>query len=228
MSIIPPIKIRPEGRLFITIFFVIAIILFNIAQYLGWIGVILVGWCIYFFRDPDRVTPKEPNLIISPADGVIQLVTNSTPPAELEMGHTQMRRISIFMSVFDCHVNRSPIEGEVIKTAYKPGKFLNASLDKSSEDNERQSLNLQNQDGVNIAVVQIAGLIARRIICWTREGRQLRAGEKFGMIRFGSRVDIYLPIKTRILAIPGQRTIGGETPIAQLKTRQKDRKGEWR
>ena len=157
MSIIPPIKIRPEGRLFITIFFVIAIILFNIAQYLGWIGVILVGWCIYFFRDPDRVTPKEPNLIISPADGVIQLVTNSTPPAELEMGHTQMRRISIYMSVFDSHVNRSPIEGEVIKTAYKPGKFLNASLDKSSEDNERQSLNLQNQDGVNIAVVQIAG-----------------------------------------------------------------------
>ena len=228
MSIIPPIKIRPEGRLFITIFVVIAIILFNLAQFLGWIGVILVGWCIYFFRDPDRVTPKEPNLIISPADGVIQLVTNSTPPAELEMGHTQMRRISIFMSVFDCHVNRSPIEGEVIKTAYKPGKFLNASLDKSSEDNERQSLNLQNQDGVNIAVVQIAGLIARRIICWTREGRQLRAGEKFGMIRFGSRVDIYLPIKTRILAIPGQRTIGGETPIAQLKTRQKDRKGEWR
>ena len=228
MSIIPPIKIRPEGRLFITIFFVIAIILFNIAQFLGWVGVILVGWCIYFFRDPDRVTPKEPNLIISPADGVIQLVTNSTPPAELEMGHTQMRRISIFMSVFDCHVNRSPIEGKVIKTAYKPGKFLNASLDKSSEDNERQSLNLQNQDGVNIAVVQIAGLIARRIICWTREGKQLRAGEKFGMIRFGSRVDIYLPIKTRILAIPGQRTIGGETPIAQLKTRQKDRKGEWR
>ena len=228
MSIIPPIKIRPEGRLFITIFFVIAIILFNIAQFLGWVGVILVGWCIYFFRDPDRVTPKEPNLIISPADGVIQLVTNSTPPAELEMGHTQMRRISIFMSVFDCHVNRSPIEGKVIKTAYKPGKFLNASLDKSSEDNERQSLNLQNQDGVNIAVVQIAGLIARRIICWTKEGRQLRAGERFGMIRFGSRVDIYLPIKTRILAIPGQRTIGGETPIAQLKTRQKDRKGEWR
>ena len=228
MSIIPPIKIRPEGRLFITIFVVIAIILFNLAQFLGWIGVILAGWCMYFFRDPDRVTPKEPNLIISPADGVIQLVTNSTPPAELEMGHTQMRRISIFMSVFDCHVNRSPIEGEVIKTAYKPGKFLNASLDKSSEDNERQSLNLQNQDGVNIAVVQIAGLIARRIICWTREGRQLRAGEKFGMIRFGSRVDIYLPIKTRILAIPGQRTIGGETPIAQLKTRQKDRKGEWR
>ena len=228
MSIIPPIKIRPEGRLFITIFFVIAIILFNLAQFLGWIGVILVGWCIYFFRDPDRVTPKEPNLIISPADGVIQLVTNSTPPAELEMGHTQMRRISIFMSVFDCHVNRSPIEGKVIKTAYKPGKFLNASLDKSSEDNERQSLNLQNQDGVNIAVVQIAGLIARRIICWTKEGRQLRAGERFGMIRFGSRVDIYLPIKTRILAIPGQRTIGGETPIAQLKTRQKDRKGEWR
>ena len=110
MSIIPPIKIRPEGRLFITIFVVIAIILFNLAQFLGWIGVILVGWCIYFFRDPDRVTPKEPNLIISPADGVIQLVTNSTPPAELEMGHTQMRRISIFMSVFDCHVNRSPIE----------------------------------------------------------------------------------------------------------------------
>ena len=153
----PQIKIRPEGRLFITIFAVIAAVLFTITQFLGWVGVIMVGWCIYFFRDPDRVTPTETDLITSPADGIILPFTESTPPEELKIEHKKMRRISIFMNVFDCHVNRSPLDGDVIKTAYKPGKFFNASLDKSSKDNERQCLLIRNRNGIDIAVVQIAG-----------------------------------------------------------------------
>tara|TARA_Y100001934_G_C11954093_1_gene586327 strand:- start:134 stop:700 length:567 start_codon:yes stop_codon:yes gene_type:complete len=188
----------------------------------------MVGWCIYFFRDPDRVTPTETDLVTSPADGIILPFTESTPPEELKIEYKKMRRISIFMNVFDCHVNRSPLDGDVIKTAYKPGKFFNASLDKSSKDNERQCLLIRNRNGIDIAVVQIAGLIARRIICWINDGQSLRAGERFGMIRFGSRVDIYLPQNTRFLVIPGQRVIGGETPIAQLNDSEDDRKGEWR
>ena len=228
MSTIPSIKIRPEGRPFIATFIAITFILFTITQWLGFIGLILLGWCIYFFRDPDRVTPLEKGLIISPADGVIQMVIDSAPPPELDMGDAPMRRISIFMNVFDCHVNRSPIDGEIVKNSYRAGKFLNASLDKASEGNERRSLVIKTEKGIEIAFVQIAGLIARRIICWADEGQSLRTGEKYGMIRFGSRVDVYLPKKTRLLVIPGQRTIAGETPIAQLGSRQKDRKGEWR
>ncbi len=228
MSTIPPIKIRPEGRPFIAIFAVIAIFLFTVAQWLGCVGVVLIGWCMYFFRDPDRVTPKETGLVISPADGVIQMIADAVPPTELEMGDAPMRRVSVFMNVFDCHVNRAPLDGQVVKNAYRPGKFLNASLDKASEDNERRSLIIHTDYGVDIAVVQIAGLIARRIICWTDEGRTLRTGERYGMIRFGSRVDVYLPKGTRVLAIPGQRAVAGETPLAQLDDSQDDRKGEWR
>ena len=228
MSTIPPIKIRPEGRPFIAIFAVIAIFLFTVAQWLGCVGVVLIGWCMYFFRDPDRVTPKETGLVISPADGVIQMITDAVPPPELEMGDTPMRRVSVFMNVFDCHVNRAPLDGQIVKNAYRPGKFLNASLDKASEDNERRSLIIHTDYGVDIAVVQIAGLIARRIICWTDEGRTLRTGERYGMIRFGSRVDVYMPKGTRVLAIPGQRAVAGETPLAQLDDSQDDRKGEWR
>ena len=228
MSTIPPIKIRPEGRPFIAIFVVIAIILFTVAQWLGCIGVILIGWCMYFFRDPDRVTPRETGLVISPADGVIQMVTDAAPPRELDMGDAPMRRVSVFMNVFDCHVNRSPLDGQVVKNAYRPGKFLNASLNKASEHNERRSMTIRTDYGLDIAVVQIAGLVARRIICWTDEGKTLRTGERYGMIRFGSRVDVYLPIGTRVLAIPGQRAVAGETPLAQLDDSQDDRKGEWR
>ena len=224
----PFIKIRPEGHLFIVIFMVIAIILSTVAQWLGFIGVILVGWCIYFFRDPDRVTPLENGLIISPADGVIQMVGDAVLPPELDMGDAPMRRVSIFMNVFDCHVNRVPIDGEIVKTSYRPGKFLNASLDKASEDNERRSLVIKTEKGIELTVVQIAGLIARRIICWADEGQSLRTGERYGMIRFGSRVDVYLPKGTRLLAIPGQRAVAGETPIAQLENSQEDQKGEWR
>ena len=228
MSTIPSIKIRPEGRPFIAIFIAITFILFTITQWLGFIGLILIGWCIYFFRDPDRVTPLEKGLIISPADGVIQMIIDAAPPPELNMGDAPMRRVSIFMNVFDCHVNRIPIDGEVVKNSYRPGKFLNASLDKASEGNERRSLVIKTENGIEVAFVQIAGLIARRIICWAEEGQSLRTGERYGMIRFGSRVDVYLPKKSRLLVIPGQRAVAGETPIAQLGSRQKARKGEWR
>ena len=225
---IPFINVRPEGHLFIVIFVVVAIVFFTVAQWLGFIGIILVGWCIYFFRDPDRVTPIEDGLIISPADGVIQMVGDAAPPPELDMGEVPMRRVSIFMNVFDCHVNRIPIDGEIIKNSYRPGKFLNASLDKASEDNERRSLVIRTEKGVKVVFVQIAGLVARRIVCWVDEGQFLRAGERYGMIRFGSRIDVYLPKGTRLTAIPGQRAVAGETPIAQLDNSEEDQQGEWR
>jgi phosphatidylserine decarboxylase len=224
----PFIKIRPEGHLFIAMFIAITIIFFAVAQWLGFIGVILVGWCIYFFRDPDRVTPLGNGLIISPADGVVQMVGDATLPPELDMGDAPMRRVSIFMNVFDCHVNRIPIDGEIVKNSYRSGKFLNASLDKASEDNERRSLVIKTEKGLEVTFVQIAGLIARRIVCWTDKGQSLRTGERYGMIRFGSRVDVYLPKGTRLLAIPGQRAVAGETPIAQLDNSQDDQKGERR
>ena len=225
---IPFINVRPEGHLFIVIFVVVAIVFFTVAQWLGFIGIILVGWCIYFFRDPDRVTPIEDGLIISPADGVIQMVGDAAPPPELDMGEVPMRRVSIFMNVFDCHVNRIPIDGEIIKNSYRPGKFLNASLDKASEDNERRSLVIRTEKGVKVVFVQIAGLVARRIVCWVDQGQSLRAGERYGMIRFGSRIDVYLPKGTRLTAIPGQRAVAGETPIAQLGNSEEDQQGEWR
>jgi len=225
---IPFINVRPEGYLFIVIFVVVAIGFFSVAQWLGFIGIILVGWCIYFFRDPDRVTPIEDGLIISPADGVIQMVGDAAPPPELDMGGVPMRRVSIFMNVFDCHVNRIPIDGEIVKNSYRPGKFLNASLDKASEDNERRSLVIRTEKGVKVVFVQIAGLVARRIVCWVDEGQFLRAGERYGMIRFGSRIDVYLPKGTRLTAIPGQRAVAGETPIAQLGNSEEDQQGEWR
>ena len=224
----PFINIRPEGHPFILIFVVVAITFFAVAQWLGFVGIILVGWCIYFFRDPDRVTPLENGLIVSPADGVIQMVGDAALPPELDMGDTLMRRVSIFMNVFDCHVNRIPIAGEIVKNSYQPGKFLNASLDKASEANERRSLVIRTEKGIEVTFVQIAGLVARRIVCWVDKGQSLRAGERYGMIRFGSRVDVYLPKGTRLLAIPGQRAVAGETPIAQLENSQEDQMGECR
>ncbi len=224
----PFINIRPEGHPFILIFVVVAIVFFAVAQWLGFVGIILVGWCIYFFRDPDRVTPLENGLIVSPADGVIQMVGDATLPPELDMGDALMRRVSIFMNVFDCHVNRIPIDGEIVKNSYQPGKFLNASLDKASEANERRSLVIRTEKGIEVTFVQIAGLVARRIVCWVDKGQSLRAGERYGMIRFGSRVDVYLPKGTRLLAIPGQRAVAGETPIAQLENSQEDQMGECR
>jgi len=226
VSTIPKIRVRREGGPFILIFGVITLVFFSLAQWLGWIGLILTVWCVYFFRDPDRVTPTEPKLVISPADGVIQAVIEALPPGELGMEERPLKRVSVFMNVFDCHVNRSPVDGTIEAFAYRPGKFLNASLDKASEESERRAMRLKTPSGQELAVVQIAGLVARRIVCWANEGQKLVAGERYGMIRFGSRVDVYLPDDSRVLVIPGQRTTAGETVLAELNSAEPDRQGE--
>ena len=223
-----PFIIRREGWPFIAIAALVTLALFGVMQGFGWIGLIVTGWCVLFFRDPDRVTPVEDDLVISPADGMVQSITEAPPPPELEMGPTPLRRVSIFMNVFDVHVNRMPVDASVDRIAYRPGAFFNASFDKASDQNERRSLRLKMADGKELAVVQIAGLMARRILCWTGESQTLRAGERFGMIRFGSRVDVYLPPGTRVLAVPGQRSVGGETVIAELNTGGPDRSGQSR
>jgi phosphatidylserine decarboxylase len=222
------IKIRNEGLPFVGIFAAATVLMFLASQSLGWIGVILTIWCACFFRDPDRVTPQDETLVISPADGVIQMIVDAAPPPELGMDETPLKRISVFMNVFDCHVNRMPVNAEIVATAYRPGKFVNASLDKASVDNERRALFLRMADGKELAVVQIAGLVARRILCWGAEGQRLKAGEKFGMIRFGSRVDVYLPPGSRALVAVGQRAVAGETVLARLDDATPDRTGEIR
>ncbi len=192
------------------------------------LGCILTVWCIYFFRDPPRVTPIREGLVISPADGVVQMIVEAPPPPELEMGDTPLTRISVFMNVFNCHVNRSPVAGRIAKLAYRPGKFFNASLDKASEHNERQSLRLTMPDGRDIACVQIAGLVARRILCEVSPDQSLQVGDRIGMIRFGSRVDIYLPTGVAPLVVTDQTTIAGETVLADLTSAETARQGEIR
>ena len=208
--------IHREGYKFIGIFAAVTLVLFLIWQPLGWIGLALTVWCYYFFRDPDRQTPVREGLLVSPADGIISLIEPAVPPAELDMGDAPLTRVSVFMNVFNCHVNRAPIAGKVTKISYRPGKFLNASLDKASVDNERNSLAIEMADGRKIAVVQIAGLVARRILCEVSEGQALQTGERFGMIRFGSRVDVYLPDGVEPLVALGQTMISAETVIADL------------
>jgi len=222
------VPINPAGWPFIAIFAVVALILAYIAEPLGWLGVVLTLWCAYFFRDPDRVTPTRAGLVIAPADGRICLIDEAVPPLELEMGDTPLPRVCIFMNVFNVHVNRAPMDGTITKLGYRPGKFLNAELDKASEFNERQSLRMQTTDGHDIAFVQIAGLVARRIVCQVHEGAQLKAGERFGLIRFGSRVDVYMPKGTKPLVAIGQLTCAGETVIADLKSKEAARIGEIR
>jgi phosphatidylserine decarboxylase len=220
--------IHREGWPFIGLFALIAALLFLVAKPLGWIGVALTAWCAYFFRDPDRVTPTRPGLVISPADGVVQKIETAAPPPELGMDATPRQRISIFMNVFDVHVNRVPADAAIASIAYHPGRFFNASLDKASLDNERNSLRLALVDGRELAVVQIAGLIARRIRCYVRPNQPVRAGERFGMIRFGSRVDVYLPPGVAALACVGQRAVAGETVLADLGSPEVSRHGEIR
>ena len=207
--------IRREGWPFILGFALASMALALVATPLAWIGAAMTGWCVYFFRDPARMTPIETGLVISPADGLVQSIGPALPPPELGMEARTRTRISIFMNVFDVHVNRAPMDGVITALAYRPGKFFNASLDKASEFNERMSLRMTSDDGKDIAVVQIAGLLARRILCWVDEGQSLRAGERFGMIRFGSRVDIYLDDGMVPLAIPGQSALAGETVLAR-------------
>ena len=197
-------------------------------QPLGWVGVILTFWCAYFFRDPDRTTPVRDGLVISPADGVVQSIGLAAPPAEIGLGDTPRNRISIFMNVFDVHVNRIPIAGRIVKLAYRQGKFFNASLDKASEFNERQSFHLKTEDGADVGVVQIAGLIARRIKCDLSEEQSMKAGERFGLIRFGSRVDVFLPNGVPPMVAVGQRAVAGETVIADFRAQEPARNGEIR
>ncbi len=222
------VPIHREGWKFIAIFAVATLVLFWIAEPLGWLGVVLTCWCAYFFRDPPRVTPVRDGLLISPADGVVQMIERAVPPEELGMGTDARTRISVFMNVFDVHVNRSPIDATVLAVAYRPGKFLNAALDKASIDNERQSLRMKLGNGKEIAVVQIAGLVARRILCEAREGQSYKAGERFGLIRFGSRVDVYLDDGMVPLVVTGQRCIAGETVIAEDGATEQPRTGEVR
>jgi phosphatidylserine decarboxylase len=214
-----------EGYRFVAVFAAATAGLFWLAEPLGWIGVCLTVWCYYFFRDPPRVTPLRDGLVISPADGVVSMIGPAIPPEELGLGPAALTRISVFMNVFNCHVNRLPIAGSIIKVAYRPGKFLNASLDKASVDNERNALAIRLPDGRDYAVVQIAGLVARRIVCDVKAGQTLRTGERFGMIRFGSRLDIYLPAGVQPLIALGQSALAGETVLADLASDEPARVG---
>ncbi|MCW5731893.1 MAG: phosphatidylserine decarboxylase [Alphaproteobacteria bacterium] len=222
------VPIHREGWRFIAIFAVVTLVLFQFSDFLGWVGVILTLWCVYFFRDPPRIVPTRPGLIVSPGDGVVQMIERAVPPPELEMGTDPRPRISIFLNVFNVHVNRVPADGKVVKAAYRPGKFFNAALDKASEMNERQSVRLALDDGREIAFVQIAGLVARRIVCDLVEGQRTRAGERFGLIRFGSRCDVYLDEGMAPLVAVGQSVLGGETVIADALSNEPPRQGEER
>ena len=214
--------IHPEGYVFVALFAGVALVLSWISTPLGWIGAILTLWCAYVFRDPARVTPVAEGLVISPADGVICSIGPFQPPPELGLGMDPMLRVCVFMNVFDVHVNRAPVTGRISRIAYKPGLFLNADLDKASEDNERSGLVIESRHG-RVGVVQIAGLIARRIVSFVQEGQSLGVGERFGLIRFGSRVDVYLPAGARVLVGLGARAIAGETVLADYGAGEADR-----
>ena len=223
MSVIDSIRkqlvpIHPEGYPFIGGFALASLILFWLWTPLGWLATLATLWCVYFFRDPPRVTPVRDGIVVSPADGRVSQVGNAVPPKELDLGERPLPRISIFMSVFDCHINRSPVAGRIERIVYRAGKFLSADLDKASEDNERNAFVIATPNGQRIAAIQIAGLVARRIVPFAREGEAVGAGQRIGMIRFGSRVDVYLPEGTGALVAEGQTAIAGETVLADLKT----------
>ena len=223
------VPINREGWPFVVLFAIVSVLLGGLVwEPLGWLGLVLTVWCIYFFRDPDRYTPDRDGLVISPADGVVQSIVAASPPPELDMGNEALTRVAVFMNVFDVHVNRAPVEGVVKRLAYRPGAFLNASFDKASEDNERQSILLETDSGKEVAFVQIAGLVARRILCDLEDNQRVVTGQRIGMIRFGSRVDVYLPKGVNPLVSVGQRAIAGETVLADLKSREKQRSAEVR
>ena len=214
-------SVHPEGRKFVVISAALALaFLFFISDEIGFPLVGLTIWVAAFFRDPIRTTPRDEALIIAPADGLVTMITNVPPPRELQgedgLGTELVSRVSIFMSVFDVHINRTPIAGEIKRVVYIPGKFLNADLDKASEDNERQHILVEGRDGTRVGFTQIAGLVARRIVPWVRPGDQVGTGQRVGLIRFGSRVDVYLPVGTAPQVILGQRTIAGETIVGRI------------
>ncbi len=223
------VPIHRDGWPFIAAFALISLLLGTaVSEALGWLGALATAWCIFFFRDPDRVTPRRGDLVVSPADGLVQAIQPAVPPAELAMPPGPRTRVSIFLNVFDVHVNRVPADGTVTRLAYRPGKFFNAALDKASELNERQSVRLTCQNGRELGFVQIAGLVARRIRCDLKEGQSVRGGERFGLIRFGSRLDVYLPQGVHPLVAVGQRMVAGETVIADLASNEPPRGGEVR
>ena len=208
--------VHPAGWPFIATTLVLAAVFVFVFPPLFWILLILAGWMTIFFRNPVRVVPVAPGLVVSPADGRVDPIVRAVPPVELDLGEAPLTRVSVFMNIFDCHINRAPAAGRVARIAYKPGKFVSADLDKASEDNERNGLAIDTEAGHRLGVVQIAGLVARRIDCWTREGQQLAAGERFGMIRFGSRLDVYLPEGSIVAVSARQRAVAGETILAYL------------
>ena len=207
---------HPAGRPFIVGGLVVAVVGLLVSPWLVWLGVIFAVFCLYFFRDPERVPPGRANAVLAPADGHVVSVMTAVPPAELDLGDTPRWRVAIFLSVLDVHVNRMPVAGTVTRIAYRHGKFVSANLDKASADNERNALAIRLDDGQDLAVVQIAGLVARRILCDVHEGERVTAGGRFGIIRFGSRTDVYLPHGVTPIVAVGQTMIGGETGIAEL------------
>ena len=223
-SVLAPI--HPDGWRFIAAATLVALLLFwlGVAS-LGWLALALAAWIAYFFRDPWRVTPGRAGLVVSAADGVVVAVDRVPPPKELEMGEAPMTRISVFLNVFDVHVNRVALGGRIKKLVYTKGKFFNASLDKASEENERMAIRITSAEGPDVAVVQIAGLIARRIVCTLNEGQEVATGERLGLIRFGSRTDVYLPAEWAPLVVKGQRVVGGETVIADAGSGEPQREG---
>ena len=213
-GMVPPM--HPAGRPFVAGAAIATLLVRLRFKRLGVVLGLVTAWVAWFFREPKRVTPTRPNLAVAPADGTVSHVVDAVPPAELGLGSQPMTRVSVFLSVFDVHVQRVPADGEIVQVSYHPGKFLSADLDKASEENERNTVWLRTASGIDLVVVQIAGLVARRIVCEVAEGEKVSAGQTYGLIRFGSRVDLYVPRSSRVLVEAGQRTIGGETVLAEL------------
>ncbi len=209
------VPVHREGYPFIAGFAAVTVLLGFFSTSLFWVGVILTAWCAYFYRDPERVTPVDDRLVISPADGVVSAVGPAVPPRELGLGNAEMTRISVFMNVFSVHVNRAPVRGKIVRIEHRPGRFLNAELDKASQENERNGVVIDSPNG-QVAAVQIAGLVARRILCWADVGGNISVGERFGLIRFGSRVDVFLPTNAVARVSVGQTAVAGETVIAEF------------
>jgi len=210
---LPPI--HPAGWPFVAVCAAVAVVLALVSPAWGVVGAFATLGCAAFFRDPKRVPPEDPHLVVSPADGIVQEIVDAPPPAELDMGTTPRRRVSIFLSIFDVHVNRVPADGTIVQVSYRPGKFFNAAFDKASEENERMAIRMTTATGHDLAFVQIAGLIARRIQCTLGPNQPVRAGDRFGIIRFGSRMDVYVPAGHRVMVRAGQRAVGGETVISE-------------
>ena len=220
------VPIHREGWRFVAIAAVVTLVFYWLdIDILAFLALVVTVWCAYFFRDPERITPLKPGLVISPADGRISAIESVVPPPELDLAREPVARVSVFMNVFDVHINRSPVDARIAHIAYVPGKFLSADLDKASADNERQALTLEMDDGRKLGVVQIAGLVARRIVKFVNDGDMLKAGERFGLIRFGSRVDVYLPAGVSALVAVGQRSVAGETVFADLASAEVQRIG---